>query len=105
MAAQKVAFLYRITGWLNDSRTPSFSSQCFATGPNLQKERKRTPFFFNFSCGCPEPVWVNRPAVFSIKRRFIYTHQPSGPIGGGSEGKRHFFWSFPYVRPEPVLVK
>jgi hypothetical protein len=24
---------------------------------------------------------------------------------GWAEGKRHFFWSFPYVRPEPVLVK
>jgi hypothetical protein len=22
-----------------------------------------------------------------------------------TEGKRHFFLSFPYVRPEPVLVK
>ena len=30
---------------------------------------------------------------------------PSMPPVPVTEGKRHFFERFPYVRPEPVLVK
>jgi hypothetical protein len=70
--------------------------------------REATPFK-NFNCGsfCPERVLAKRCVSFphkEFKTKPPASHPPnwtsSRPVR-----KRSFFWSFPYVCPEPVLVK
>jgi hypothetical protein len=94
------------------------------------RAKKRQPRFFSLaplSC-CPEPVLANRGCLLGVELKqtnsmmgaltlrlfflVLYLLGDDGsktleaaPSGVAWCEKRHLFWSFPYVCPEPVLAK